>query len=86
MYLYLGEKTVVNTDDIIGVFDLDTATVKKSTRLFLEQAEKDGRLITVLGEDLPKSFVVVKPKNAEKAQNIIYISQISPTTIIKRLK
>ena len=40
MYLHLGQSTLVKTKDIIGIFDLDTATVAKPTRDFLSKAEK----------------------------------------------
>ena len=59
MYLHLGEKTVIRTDNIIGIFDLDNSTVSKNTRDFLADATKQGRVINVSYE-LPKSFVVCK--------------------------
>lgn len=57
MYLHLGEKTVVSTAEIIGIFDMDTSTVGKHTRDFLAKAEKGGRVVNVSYE-LPKSFVL----------------------------
>ena len=40
MYLHLGEDTIVKNSDIIGIFDMDTTTVMKSSRTFLNKAEK----------------------------------------------
>ncbi len=57
MYLHLGQDTLVNTKDIIGVFDLDTSTVSRDTRAYLTGAEKAGKVVNVSME-LPKSFVV----------------------------
>lgn len=57
MYLHLGQDKVVNMDEIIGIFDLDTSTVSKSTRDYLTKAEKDG-FVTNVCTDLPKSFIV----------------------------
>ena len=57
MYLHLGQDKVVNMDEIIGIFDLDTSTVSKSTRDYLAKAEKDG-CVTNVCTDLPKSFIV----------------------------
>ncbi len=57
MYLHLGQDTLVNTKDIIGVFDLDTSTVAGDTRAFLAGAEKARKVVNVSME-LPKSFVV----------------------------
>ncbi len=77
MYLHLGQSTVVTTDEIVGIFDIDTTTVSKKTRDFLSMAEKEKRVVYV-SFDLPKSFVVCKDK-------AVYISQISASTLLKRL-
>ena len=79
MYLHLGEKTVIRTDDIIGIFDLDTSTMWKNTRDFLSQSEKDGKVINVSFE-LPKSFILCREKESYR----VYISQISSQTLLKR--
>ena len=47
MYLHLGQDKVVNMDEIIGIFDLDTSTVSKATRDYLAKAEKDGIVTNV---------------------------------------
>jgi hypothetical protein len=80
MYIHLGQDTLVKKSDIIGIFDLDTATVSKRTRDFLSKAEKEGRVVNVSFE-LPKSFIICK-KGKEKP--IIYISQLSTSTLLKR--
>ncbi|MBE6729240.1 MAG: DUF370 domain-containing protein [Ruminococcaceae bacterium] len=80
MYIHLGQDTVVKKSDIIGIFDMDNTTVSKRTRDFLNKAEKKGRVVNVSFE-LPKSFVVCKK---EKENFIIYISQLSSATLLKR--
>ncbi|MGN1130702.1 MAG: extracellular matrix regulator RemB, partial [Ruminococcus sp.] len=77
--LHLGEKTVIRTDDIIGIFDLDTSTISKNTRDFLSQCEKEKKVINVSFE-LPKSFILCR----EKEDYRVYISQISSQTLLKR--
>ena len=47
MYLHLGQDTVVTLDEIIGIFDLDTTTVSKSTRNYLTNAEKAGDVVNL---------------------------------------
>ena len=79
MYVHLGMETVVSEKDIIGIFDLDSTTVSKHTRKFLNIAEKNKKVINVSFE-LPKSFVVCS-KNKESK---IYISQLASTTLQKR--
>lgn len=81
MYLHLGEQKVVKKRDIIGIFDMDTATVMKSTRNFLNSAEKNG-IAETLSYELPKSFIVVRKKNQKEKK--VYISQIAPATLLKR--
>ena len=75
MYLHLGQDFIVNTRDVIGVFDLDTATdagqKAKITDEFLRHAQQEGAVVDVSGS-MPKSFVLV------------YITQISTAAIRNR--
>ena len=76
MYIEIGQETVITDKNIVGIFDLDTTTVSKHSRKFLEISEKQKKVINVSYE-LPKSFVVTKDKK-------VYISQISTATLQKR--
>ncbi|MFQ8832038.1 MAG: extracellular matrix regulator RemB [Ruthenibacterium lactatiformans] len=78
MYLHLGQESIVRTRDILGIFDLDTASLSRHTRDYLAAAEKAGRVVTVTGE-LPKSFIVTTGESPA-----VYISQISAGTLKKR--
>lgn len=80
MYIHLGQGTVVKTSELVGIFDLDSTTVSKHTRKFLNEAEKKKQVITVSYE-LPKSFAVCKKKCGEQK---IYISQLASSTLYKR--
>ena len=82
MYLHLGHSTVITTDDLIGIFDMDVTTVMKSSRDYLSKAETDGQVVNVSYE-LPKSFVVCSDGNNSKK---VYITQIAPSTLLKRAK
>lgn len=79
MYLHIGLDKVITTDDIIGIFDLDTSTVSKTTRDYLGLAQKAGNIEDVC-TDLPKSFIVCGKKGEKK----VYISQLSTQTLTKR--
>ena len=80
MYLHIGQETIIKTQDIVGIFDLDTSTVSKATRDYLSRMEKEKKVITVSYE-LPKSFILTYNKeNGEK----VYISQLSSSTLLKR--
>lgn len=78
MYLHLGQDYIVKTRDIIGIFDMDTASVSKNTRQFLSRAENEGAMVT-LSDDLPKSFVVT-----DFPMDTVYVSPISSATLKKR--
>ncbi|MCR4615548.1 MAG: DUF370 domain-containing protein [Clostridiales bacterium] len=83
MYLHLGQDTIVTTDEIVGIFDLDTSTVSKITREYLRQGEQRGQVITI-GYDLPKSFVLCRGK--KEGEQRIYISPIAVSTLLKRIE
>lgn len=80
MYLHIGLDKDIIVDEILGIFDLDNTTVSKVTRDYLAKAEKNGEIENVC-TDLPKSFVVCIENNKRK----VYITQVSSSTIIKRL-
>ena len=79
MYLHLGQNTVVNMKDIVGVFEMDNSTVSKHTRNNLTRAQKEHRVVNVSME-LPKSFIVCR----EGGREIVYLSQISTATLLRR--
>ena len=79
MYLNLGKGTVVSTDSIVGIFDLDITSQSHLTRKFLTMAEKAGQIINA-AEDIPKTFVVCR--DGEK--NLVYLSQMAAATLLRR--
>ena len=80
MYLHIGNKKSVKQEKIIGIFDLDTATVTKSTKEFINKMEKGGN-IEYDDTDLPRSFVLEGKKKNEK----IRLSRISTQGLKLRL-
>ena len=81
MYLHLGQDVIVHTDSILGIYDMDTATWSRHTRNYLSAAEKAGK-VYVITDELPKSAVVCR----ENGDFVVYISQISSRTLLKRLE
>ena len=78
MYLDIGNDTVICSDDIIGVFDLDNCTVtKKGRELF---SVNKNNLISVNEDDLPKSFIICDGKDG----GIIYICKYLSSVLSKR--
>ena len=80
MYLHLGQSTLLQERDILGIFDLDNASWAYKTREFLQRAESEGRAIW-LTEDLPRSFVLVDSRWGEP---VVYISPLSSATLAHR--
>jgi regulator of extracellular matrix RemA (YlzA/DUF370 family) len=79
MYIHLGADVVVNQKSIVGIFNLETASISKITKEYLKTAQKKGQVINV-SEDLPTSFVVCKNQN----KTVVYTAQISSATLFKR--
>ena len=80
MFLHLGQETVITTESIVAMFDIDACTVSKKTRDFLANAEKNGEVVNVSYE-LPKSFVVCEKQD----KTVVYITQLSTKTLLLRL-
>lgn len=81
MFLHLGQETVITTESIVAMFDIDACTVSKKTRDFLAKAEKNGEVVNVSYE-LPKSFVVCEKQD----KTVVYITQLSTKTLLLRLE
>ena len=80
MYLSIGNDMAVREKSIIGIFDLDNTSTSKRTRAFLNQAEKEGRVVPC--DDLPKSFVLT----TEYGMDHVRLTSLSSYTLEKRLK
>lgn len=79
MYLHLGKGSVISTDEIIGIFDLDITSQSHLTRSFLASAEKAGQVINA-AEDIPKSFIAAECAGKRR----VYLSQMAAATLLKR--
>lgn len=79
MYLHLGADKSVRNDRILGIFDMDTATVSPVTRAFLARSQREGRVDAALeANGIPKSFVV-----SDGAR--VCLSQYSPNALRGRI-
>lgn len=80
MFLHLGQNLIVKTQDIVGIFDLETSTISNTTRNYLAAAQKAGGVINA-SVDMPKSFVLCCGENK---RTTVYTTQISTATLLKR--
>ncbi|MBS5725348.1 MAG: DUF370 domain-containing protein [Clostridiales bacterium] len=86
MFLYLGGNISVKKSDIIGIFDIDNVNTQKTTKEFLHTAEKNGALLLV-GDDLPKSFLLVGEKQDEHtkaSKEQVFLCQLSARSLYGR--
>lgn len=61
MYINIGPLVTIKKEDIVGIFDLDTAAATKATKDFLVSCEKKGNTVSALSPgDLPKSFILTR--------------------------
>ncbi|MBO7304544.1 MAG: DUF370 domain-containing protein [Clostridia bacterium] len=81
MYLHIGNGKSIKTDSIIGIFDLDTATVSKITKKYISAKEKEGR-VEYTDYDLPRAFIL--SSDADGAQ--IKLSRISSVGLRQRIE
>ena len=81
MYLHIGNGKSVKQKDIIGIFDLDTATVSRITKDFINKRQKEGA-VTYLDSDLPRAFSLLD----EKGKTRVRLSRISTSGLKVRLE
>lgn len=78
-FLHLeGGETLV-AEDVVGIFDMDIATMEEATRDFLTEKQKRMQVVS-LASDLPSSIVLVREAYGDR----VYISGLSTETIAKR--
>lgn len=80
MYLHIGNGKSVKKKDIIGIFDLDTSTVTKTGKDFINKSERRGD-VEYDDDDLPRSFVLVEENKKYKVK----LSRISSKGLTARV-
>ena len=80
MYLHIGNKKSVKKEKIIGIFDLDTSTVSKTGKSFINGMEKRGK-VEYDDTDLPRSFILTDEDGEVKVR----LSRISTLGLKIRL-
>lgn len=75
MYVSIGPEKIVESEKIVGIFDIDTSTATKATKELLKAAEK-RKMTEMTGDGIPKAFVLM-------TDGKIYFSQFA-AKIIKR--
>lgn len=82
MFLHIGNGETVREKDIIGIFDMDTATVSAVTRRMLNLCEKEKK-VEYADSDIPRSFLLLSERKNKK-NGKIKLSHISAAGLCQR--
>jgi hypothetical protein len=83
VYLHVGNGKSVREEDIIGIFDLDTATVSKISKDFINRKQKAG-LVEYTDTDLPRAFLLIDEggkKRGKRKKSSVLLSRISTSCL-----
>lgn len=78
MYIDIFTDCLVDSRDVVGIFDLDNTTTNRFTNDFLNRLQAEDK-ITYLVSDIPKSFVLM-------ADGRVYLAELSPAILKKRFE
>ena len=79
MYLHIGKECVINSKDIIGIFNIKYIKNTKEYKKMYELLETE-KSITDISDSNIKSFILVE----NNGKNFGYITKLVPNTIGKR--
>lgn len=78
MYIDIFTDFLVDSERVVGIFDLDNTTTNKFTNDFLNKLQKENK-ITYLVSDIPKSFVLMD-------DGCVYVVELSSQILKKRFE
>ena len=79
-YLQLEKGESIDKNEIIGIFDIESASISQATKELFKRKEEEHGVVSV-SNDLPKSFILCDGEYTDT----VYISGISVDSIKKRL-
>lgn len=79
MYVHIGKETIINTEDIIVILDIESLEKKENLEEVLQNLKISDNIIDV-SEENRKSLIIVN----KNKKNVGYITNISTTTLGKR--
>lgn len=77
--LHLGKNETVPDKEIIGIFDIEKATMSEDTKRFLSKMQREYKAVN-LASDLPAAFVVTDGEFTDR----IYITSLSAKVLKNR--
>ena len=79
MYVHIGKDVIINSENIIAIFDIKTLEKKNSLENICKNLKISDNIIDV-SDGNKKSLIIIKEKKQTKG----YISNISTITLEKR--
>ena len=83
MFLHVGNNKNILIERVVGIFDMDNATLSAVSRRFLSQTEKAGLSMSAAEDELPKSFILYI--DTDNQYKICY-SQLSSSALKGRVE
>ncbi len=80
-YLQLEKGESIDKKDIIGIFDIEIASLSSGTKEIFRRKEEEKGVVS-LSNDLPKSFLICDGEYGDT----MYLSGLSTESIKKRLE
>ncbi len=82
MFLHVGNNKTILLERVVGIFDMDNATLSAVTRKYLSSNEKAGLSESASLDELPKSFILYIDSDG---QYKICYSQLSSSALKGRV-
>ena len=80
MFLHVGNNKNIRLSTVVGVFDMDNATLSAVTRKYLSAKQREG-VVEAAIEEIPKSFILYLDNGEYK----ICFSQLSTSALKGRM-
>lgn len=80
MFLHVGNNKNIRIRDVIGIFDMDNATLSSITRKFLSNTQKK-LMVETAAVEIPKSFILFEENGLYK----ICFSPLSSSSLRGRM-
>lgn len=80
MFLHVGNNKNIRIRDVIGIFDMDNATLSSVTRKFLSNTQKK-LMVETAAVEIPKSFILFEENGLYK----ICFSPLSSSSLRRRM-
>ena len=81
MFLHVGNSKNIRLSEVIGIFDMDNATLSSVTRKYLSGKQKENKVEAAILE-IPKSFILY----VENGEYKICFSQLSTSALKGRIE